>query len=87
MLIARAEAALAAERKARVATEAVAENFVSMDRAVQIAIQAEGNRAAACCPTPSTIRSAMPGRLSDVGDAGGDHPAEPVTYRSRRPTP
>jgi hypothetical protein len=41
MLIARAEAALAAERKARVVAEAAAENIVPMDRAVQIAIQAE----------------------------------------------
>lgn len=41
MLIARAEAGLAAERQARVAAEAAAENIVPMDRAVQIAIQVE----------------------------------------------
>ena len=40
MLLARAEAALAAERKARAAAEEAVQNIVPMDRAVQIAIQA-----------------------------------------------
>ena len=40
MLLARTEAALAAERKARVAAEEAVENIVPMDRAVEIAIQA-----------------------------------------------
>ena len=39
MLLARTEAALAAERKARAAAEEAAQNIVPMDRAVQIAIE------------------------------------------------
>jgi hypothetical protein len=41
VLIAQAKAALAAERKARLAAEAAAQNVAQVDRAVQIAIQAE----------------------------------------------
>ena len=40
-LLAQAETALAAERKARIAAEVAAQNVVPMDRAVEIAMQAE----------------------------------------------